>query len=137
MFRSLQHSFSSSYVKTVGDDLSHPPSLPLTTSRPTELAPRRARRFHRFGQWCCRSACGSEAELKGDSLQRLDDGKEGEDEEGESAPVDKLGAGLVDDYGNQHGAFLVENGDVDSHMANRAQVMAAAPAASPSLLAKA
>ena len=32
-------------------------------------------------------------------LERLEDGKEGEDEEDKGGPVDELGARLVDDWG--------------------------------------
>lgn len=80
-------------------------------------------------QSCSRVTGGDNA------LERLYDRKEGKDEENQSTPVDKLGAGLVDDcfvsLSNKTGL------DNDVQMAKRAQVMAAAPAASPSLLAKA
>jgi len=70
-----------------------------------------------------------------DVLERLYNRKEGKDEENQSTPVDKLGAGLVDDCFVSLRNITGEDNDVQ--MAKRAQVMAAAPAASPSLLAKA
>jgi hypothetical protein len=61
-----------------------------------------------------------------DVLERLDNGKERKDEESQCTPVNKLISLLK--------TISVRN---DVQMAKRAQVMAAAPAASPSLLAKA
>ena len=84
--------------------------------------------------------------MASDILEGLEDGKQRENEESQSRPVDEFGRGLVNDWAqsaSDNGRPLsVEQTihllriNLDSQMANRAQVMAAAPAASPSLLAK-
>lgn len=76
-------------------------------------------------------------ESRGDSLQRLENSEQGQDEEDERRPVDELRRGLVDDC-EASGPWVARSQTRHhSQIAKRAHVMAAAPAASPSLLANA
>ena len=80
-----------------------------------------------------RSVRTASVQIQEGSLERLEDRKERQDEEDKCGPVNES-VSLMDDCARSATSLGV---GVSLQMAKRAQVMAAAPAASPSALAKA